>query len=338
MPHAGSGGGGNDMDPSAQYAHPPLHRVHSQATGVTMGPSSGGSGRMYNSRGSDGAVSSRHSLDSGMRQYEGGDGSRHPGSGKSAGSGGGGVSYNSGGAGAGGGPGQSMASNSGSGSGSSGLSAHDTRSIGAWSAPPGRSGGGVGTVGGGGGSWAAEHETPRSSFRGDGSGDEEDMMYVTPAFGAPHRRRSTGGGGGPVVGGGGGIDSRDSFVRGGSDLGLSGGGGGDRGQQGSDLGSAGSPQFGSSRASGGLLGGLWAGTFPSQDLSPQAPSDQAEVCTLYFFSVLLPPCTDTCFGWCVERPHRVFCPVHSGFVIAVDEFDLCRRLSVQRYTKVSRFA
>lgn len=126
------------------------------------------------------------------------------------------------------------------------------------------------------------------------------MVFITPAFGAPLRRRSTGGGGGPVVGSGGG-DGRDSFARGGSDLGLgSGGGGGGGGSggaggaggQGSDLGSAGSPQFGSGRTSGGLIGGMWGpGAFPAQELalSPQAPSDHAEVrfvCCVCVFTAL----------------------------------------------------
>lgn len=254
---SGSAGGTGDLDQSGQYLHPPLHRVHSQATGVTTGQQQGpGSlSRIYSSRHSD--TSSRHSLDSGMRYYDS----------RPAPPIGGPSSYNP----------ASMASNEGSGSGSSGVgsalgSAHDTRSFGAWSAPGGRSGGGVGSGGGGGGSWAADHDQ-RSSFRSDpGSGDEEEVAVFTPNFGGapPHRRRTTGGGGGPVAIG----RSRDNAVGSGAraeDVG---------GRGGSDLGSAGSPQLGSGGSGSGLIGGgIWTGTFQPQDLalSPQAPSDHNEV-------------------------------------------------------------
>ncbi|CAM9809388.1 unnamed protein product, partial [Laminaria digitata] len=177
------GGGGGDMDPSGGHSfHPPLHRVHSQATGVAVGSAaataaaaiaaggaipgggSGSSARMYNSRPSDAASVpvSRHSLESGMRYYEG----RHA---PPAGAPGG---YN---------PTPTMVhsivSNHGSGSGSSGPgsahgSAHDTHSFGAWSAPGGRSGGGVGSGGGGGGDWAAENDRGSSLRSEPGSGDE----------------------------------------------------------------------------------------------------------------------------------------------------------------------
>lgn len=303
------GAGGSDIDLSGKYPHPPLHRVQQQGSGVTALPLVSSSHRMYSSRHSDGPSlsSSRHSLDSGIRQYESANNSSRHSDQRTSG-------YHNPDA---GGPGQSMASNSGSGSGSSGLSAHDTRSLGAWSAPPGRSGGGVGSVGGGGGSWAAEHE-PRSSFRGDeGSGDESDMMFVTPSFGGQHRRRSTGGGGGPVVGGGGGSGGgRDGFTPGGNgrgddvDFGGVGGGAG-----GSDLGSAGSPQFGSSRASGGLLGGgLWSSgaSFPAQDLalSPQAALDHAEVSISG-----VPIARGTPFCPCAQRSADLVCVCLMSFAV-----------------------
>ncbi|CAM9991966.1 unnamed protein product, partial [Hapterophycus canaliculatus] len=150
------GGGGSDLDPSGggQYFHPPLHRVHSQAAGVTAtvappgGTPSSSTRGMFNSSGrhseTASVTGSRHSLDSGMRYYEG----RH---GPIAGAPG---SYNP----AGGNPAPSTISSSsaaavqssvgatqGSGSGSSGSgvgsafgSGQDTHSFGAWSAPGGR--------------------------------------------------------------------------------------------------------------------------------------------------------------------------------------------------------
>lgn len=285
MPPLGAGGGtsistSGEVDPVQQpYLHPPLQRIHSQGTAVTVIASSNTTGRIYpSSRHSDsGSVSgNRLSLDSGVRYY---DPNRH-------GGGSGGIVLSSGQGGYHPGAMQSMASNSGSGSGSSGVSsalgsAHDTRSFGAWSAPGGRSGGAVGSVEGGGGGWAAEHDQ-RSSFRGEGSGDEEDIGHVTPSFAAPHRRRSTGGGGGgPVV-----LSGRDAARTGRSEDVMSGNMGGADvrgGGAGSDLGSAGSPQFAASRASGALLGaGLWTGSFPPREhaLSPQPASEQAEVHSL----------------------------------------------------------
>ena len=240
----------SEMDPSGnQYFHPTLNHVHSQTS------------QGYGSHHSDGGSTSRgrHSVDSGIRFYE----SRHHNppsatTGNSTGGGGGGftpvIQH-------------TMISNDGSGSGSSGVgSAHDTRSFGAWSAPGGRSGGGVGSEGGGGGgiSTAAEMDQ-RGSFRSEpASGDDGEVpAFTTPSFGQSNRRRSTGGGGGPVVIVGG--------IRGDD-------GGGFHGRGGSDLGSAGSPQYGSKRGSGLLGGDIWT-AFPPQDLtlSPQARSDHNEV-------------------------------------------------------------
>ncbi|CAM9346429.1 unnamed protein product [Ascophyllum nodosum] len=104
----------------------------------------------------------------------------------------------------------------------------------------------------------------RGSFRSEpASGDDGEVpAFTTPSFGQSNRRRSTGGGGGPVVIVGG--------IRGDD-------GGGFHGRGGSDLGSAGSPQYGSKRGSGLLGGDIWT-AFPPQDLtlSPQARSDHNE--------------------------------------------------------------
>lgn len=242
--------GGSEVDhPGHKYFHPPVHRVHSQQS------SQGFNGGRHSDTGNG-----RLSLDSGMRHHE------------SRSSGGNNASVTAVG------PftpalQQSMASNEGSGSGSSGVgSAHDTRSIGAWSAPVGRSGGGVGSGGGGGGgSWAGDIAEQRSNYRSDpGSLDDPEVTLVNPFV--VHTRRSTGGGGGgPVV-----IGTR------GQDSGV-GGSGGIRGEEigggGSDLGSSGSPQYESRRGSGLLGGGIWGSTFPPNDLalSPQDHSEHNEV-------------------------------------------------------------
>lgn len=244
---------GSEVDhPGHKYFHPPVHRVHSQQSSPGFN-----SGRLSDSG------SGRLSLESGIRYHEN--------RGNSTGGNHASVTAV--------GPftpalQQSMASNegSGSGSGSSGVgSAHDTRSIGAWSAPVGRSGGGVGSGGGGGGSsWVGDIAEQRSNYRSDpGSLDDPEVTLVNP-YGV-HTRRSTGGGGGePVVIGIG----QDSGV---------GGSGGVRGDEvgggGSDLGSSGSPQYESRRGSGLLGGGIWGSTFPPNDLalSPQDRSEHNEV-------------------------------------------------------------
>lgn len=248
---------GPEVDlPGHKYSLPQVHRVHSQQSSQGFN-----SGRLSDSG------SGRLSLDSGKRYYE-----SRPSAGGGSSTGGNNTSVTAVGSFT---PAlqQSMASNEGSGSGSSGVgSVHDTRSIGAWSAPVGRSGGGVGSGGGGGGaSWASEIAEQRSNYRSDpGSLDDGEGTLMNP-FGAHTRRSTGGGGGGPVVIGMGGQDSG---------VGGSGGVRGDEvGGGGSDLGSSGSPQYESRRGSGLLGGGIWGSTFPPNDLalSPQDRSENNEV-------------------------------------------------------------